>query len=391
MPSLGVSSLDFDRVVRTTRSFFRRGIQRIRAPFRPARRRLYMAQDLFFGPEFPCKNRFIFLASFGGKRQIDKIVIGHRHQVGRELCQIVGECIEAGGFLERPLVHVKPAIDLDLQCMEMADGAAIVLGDEASGVGLVMGDGVAHADQQADRRLGQRCRGGHAETVADDEVGPDTAVADPDARRHRVAIDQHGKAEPRMGPGQKPFQRLVIRLVDGLDTRDRFRQRQAAGIDVEPFSHQLGHSAKPAGHARRADVAEGRHGFGEHARIEFPGFPVDVKIGAREVCRQHRRAERDGATEQFVDIAIFGAADGVSVQPCHGQEPVRIVTAAMRRVEEEGDALFGARPDFERGNDRKILGCRFQFERTRKHQCIMVGRCHLAARMSSVSASGPLC
>jgi hypothetical protein len=175
-------------------------------------------------------------------------------------------------------------------------------------------------------------------------------------------------------PGQKPLQRLMIRLVDGLDTRDSFRQRQAAGIDVEPFSHQLGHSAKPAGHARRADVAEGRHGFGEHARIEFPGFPVDVKISAREVCRQHRRAERDGATEQFVDIAIFGAADGVSVQPCHGQEPVRIVTAAMRRVEEEGDALFGARPDFEGRNDRKILGCRFQFERIRKHQCIMVGK-----------------
>lgn len=29
MPSLGVSSLDFDRVVQTMRSFFRRGIQRI--------------------------------------------------------------------------------------------------------------------------------------------------------------------------------------------------------------------------------------------------------------------------------------------------------------------------------------------------------------------------
>ena len=85
MPSLGVSSLDLDRVVRTTR-FFLRGIRA--APSR---------------------------SLFGGERQPAKDVVRQRHQVGAEARQIIGQRIEASGFLERALVHVEAAIDLDLQ------------------------------------------------------------------------------------------------------------------------------------------------------------------------------------------------------------------------------------------------------------------------------------
>ena len=75
---------------------------------------------------------------------------------------------------------------------------AVMLGDEAAGIGLVVGDRVAHRDQQADGGLGQRRAGRRAETVADDEIRPHAGFADADARRHRMAIDQHGVAEPLM-------------------------------------------------------------------------------------------------------------------------------------------------------------------------------------------------
>ena len=70
MPSLGVSSLDFDRVVQTMRSFF------IRGPAAGVRR----------------------VALFGGERQAGEMIVRDRHQVGDEARQIVGQRIEAGSI-----------------------------------------------------------------------------------------------------------------------------------------------------------------------------------------------------------------------------------------------------------------------------------------------------
>ena len=116
-----------------------------------------------------------------------------------------------------------------------------------------------------------------------------------------MAVDQHGEAEAGMGACHQPLQRVVIGLVDRLDAADRLGERQPARIDVEPLADQLRHGAKPAGDARRADVGEGRHRLGEHARVEFPRLAVDVEIGAREIGGEQRRAERHGAAEQLVD------------------------------------------------------------------------------------------
>ena len=74
---------------------------------------------------------------------------------------------------QRALVHVEPAVDLDLQRMQPAGRPAVMLGDEAAGIGLVVGDRVAHRGRAARSRVSvsaARRRG--AEAIADDEIGP---------------------------------------------------------------------------------------------------------------------------------------------------------------------------------------------------------------------------
>src|SRR5688572_4051080 len=101
MPSLGVSSLDFDRVGKTMRSFFA------------------LKQWLLLG----CQ------------RQVEEVMAGHCHQLGREPRKIVGQRIEAGRFLKRPLVHIEAAVDFDLQRMEATRWPPVMFGDEATGIG----------------------------------------------------------------------------------------------------------------------------------------------------------------------------------------------------------------------------------------------------------------
>ena len=63
-----------------------------------------------------------------------------------------------------------------------------------------------------------------------------------------------------MGAGQQPLQRLVIGLVDGFDPRQRFGERQPAGIDVEPLADQLGTVPSPP--ATRAERMLAKGGTG---------------------------------------------------------------------------------------------------------------------------------
>jgi hypothetical protein len=173
---------------------------------------------------------------------------------------------------------------------------------------------------------------------------------------HGMAIDQHGKTEGRMSAHHQLLQGFVERLVDGFDPHHRLGQRQAAGIDVKAVADQLRHGAKAARHAGRANVAIGRHRLRKHARIEFPGFPVGVEIGARKIGRQQGSAKHDAAAEQLVDIAVLGAAHIVLVEPAHRQKALRVMAPAVRRAENERHPLLGGRSHLEGGNNRKILG-----------------------------------
>src|SRR5688572_18366875 len=111
MPSLGVSSLAFDRVVRTTRSFFEHAVANCEV--------------------------------FRRQRRFHEILVRPRHQRGAEPGKIIGECVKYGRFLETTLVHVEAAVDFHLQGMKPSRRPSATLGDAAARIWLVVSDPVA--------------------------------------------------------------------------------------------------------------------------------------------------------------------------------------------------------------------------------------------------------
>ena len=79
----------------------------------------------------------VFAVLFGGELAWREALFEIRQQVGRKLGEDGPDLLESGAFLERCLIHVETAIDLDLQGMLAAMGRAMVLGDETTGIGLV--------------------------------------------------------------------------------------------------------------------------------------------------------------------------------------------------------------------------------------------------------------
>src|SRR5690606_33658064 len=127
---------------------------------------------------------------FGSEGKAVEVEVRQRHDVGRKAPQVLRKRSKAGGALEGLLVHVEAAIDLDLQRMEPLGGAAVVLGYEPARIRLVVRHAIAHGAEYADRSFRQGRRAGDAEAITDDEVGPHAVVAEPDARRHGMTVDQ---------------------------------------------------------------------------------------------------------------------------------------------------------------------------------------------------------
>src|SRR5262249_46265771 len=104
-----------------------------------------------------------FLDRDGGK------AIGERLEVG-------SQTREGGRALETPLVHVKRAVEFELDGVQAGGRVAVMLGDEASGIGLVAADRVALRAQRRFDRL-RHCR--HATgaiAVTEHYVGARTLV-----------------------------------------------------------------------------------------------------------------------------------------------------------------------------------------------------------------------
>src|SRR3954465_8089666 len=62
--------------------------------------------------------------------------VGHRAEISRHLC-------EPRSTLAPPLVHVDRAVEFELDGMQAARRIAVMLGDEAAGIGLVAADRIA--------------------------------------------------------------------------------------------------------------------------------------------------------------------------------------------------------------------------------------------------------
>ena len=146
-------------------------------------------------------------------------------------------------------------------------------------------------------------------------------------KRLRVVLQQLG-------------QRRVERPVQPLDALEGGADRQPLAIDLLGIGDDAGDGAEPAHHARRLGVGELRQPAGEQLGIELVGLAIDVEIGAREACRDQRRAERHDRLEQLVDVAILGLAQGVRIEPGGLQEGLGVDAARMRRAEHDRRQLL---------------------------------------------------
>src|ERR1039457_6663300 len=103
--------------------------------------------------------------------------------------------VERAGARVAALVHVKRAVDLELDGMEAGSRVAVMLGDEAAGIGLIPAHGVAQATQGLFHGLGHRADATGAVAVAEYEFRPWPLVLMAGGGRHGMAIDQHGGAK----------------------------------------------------------------------------------------------------------------------------------------------------------------------------------------------------
>src|SRR5664280_2594282 len=113
---------------------------------------------------------------------------GQRLQIGRQLAERAGTRVAA-------LVHVKRAVDLELDGVQAGGRVAVMLGYEAAGIGLIPAHGVAQAAQGLFNGLGHRTDATGAVAVAEYEFRPWPLVLMAGGGRHGMAIDQHGGAK----------------------------------------------------------------------------------------------------------------------------------------------------------------------------------------------------
>ena len=160
------------------------------------------------------------------------------------VCRDPGEALSP---LVAPFVHVKRAIDLELDGVQPRGRIAVVLGDEAAGIGLVAADRVALLAQGLLHHVGDDVDATGAVAVAEHEFGACTFVPMSGIRRHGMTVDQHGGAEFAVQAGEQAAQCAVIGLVQALDARQRVVDRNAVivdflrvAVDMEVLARRLG-------------------------------------------------------------------------------------------------------------------------------------------------------
>ena len=93
-----------------------------------------------------------------------------------------------------------------------------------------------------------------------------------------------------VGARHQRFKHGVIGLVEGLDPRQPFGERNAVGVDGLALGNHAGNRAETSCDAQRARVGVGGRGLVEQFGVEFIGFAIGVEQGAGEMRPQHWRA-----------------------------------------------------------------------------------------------------
>src|SRR5665647_2557893 len=255
-------------------------------------------------------------------------------QALRQRVQVASQPPEAAGALVAALIHIKRAVDLELDGMQAGGRIAVMLGDKAPGIGLIPAYGVAQGPQGPLHRLGHHGHATGAIAVAEHEFGTRTFVLVAGRRRHGMAIDQHGGAEIVVQPGEQPAQRAVIGLVQALNPPQRVVDRNALIIDFLGVANHPRHGSQAPRHPHRAGIGERGQPAVEHARIEFVGLAVHVHEAAREMRAHQRIALANHAGDQGVDEAVLRPAQDGDIELRTDQERARIGRTAVRRIEQ---------------------------------------------------------
>lgn len=214
---------------------------------------------------------------------------------------------------------------------------AVVTGDVAPGVGRVAAHGVPEGGQQLLDGIGEGGQAAGAVPVAEDDVHPFAAripVHGTAHRGHRMAVDEHRVAEGPARRVQQVGEGAMEGQVELVDAPHGIRETKLAGIDLGVARDDAGDGPEAPGHPVGPRVHVVRQLFLEHRRVELPGFPVDVHVGARKVGADQGSAAGRRALEQLVDETVFGPSQVVGIEARGREKVVRIVGAAVRRGED---------------------------------------------------------
>src|SRR6185295_2566410 len=103
--------------------------------------------------------------------------------------------------------------------------------------------------------------------------------------------------------------------VEPLDALEGRRDRQALAIDLLRIGDDAGNGTKPTHNPGRLGVGEVRQTPAEKLRIKFVRLAVDVEVGPGKTRSEQRRAKGEHTLEQFVNIAVFGLAQRMGIEP----------------------------------------------------------------------------
>ena len=144
-----------------------------------------------------------------------------------------------------------------------------------------------------------------------------------------MAVDEHRVREGMTRRFQQVGKGAVIRQIELVDAPHGVRESELTTVYFRAARDDAGDGSEASGHSIGSCVHIVRQLFLEHRRVELPGFPVDVQIGAREVRAYQRNAMGRRISEQFIDETVLGLSQTVGVEARCREKIVRVVGTAV--------------------------------------------------------------
>lgn len=272
----------------------------------------------------------------------------------QKLAEFDGECIEqsrdaseAAAWAVELLIEVAPAVDLDLDSVNIAPRRSVPLGDMPARKRLVEAGRISGGagDPQGLRADPGTCA---ASVAIPEHDRRDTRQR----RRHRVAIDQQGAAKSFDEGCQLPLDRTVVGPV-------RLNQPLLQMVGREWFAPEISVVVGPSWNdpepAPRASANPPGSEALHYRRVDIVFRPVAVHGGSWRSRDDCRKTALNRGPYQLVDQGIFERGERAAPvrRPCN--EPARIV--ATRVWNRQQNRELAARPvDHGLGERRHVRG-----------------------------------